>query len=1082
MKPVRLVMQAFGSYAGRTVIDFEKPNQNIFLITGDTGAGKTTVFDAIVFALYGEASSSTNRKDGAELQSQYAALDVEPYVELTFTENSGGRDLLYTVRRSPRHFRKAKRSGAADQAVPESIDLFMPDGSEYPQKEAAAKLVEITGLTKEQFSQVAMIAQGEFMELLRASSDRKREIFRKLFGTEIFDRIVRILSMQVSGKKTQILEAQSAMLAEVRHCSLPEQEDGEGADREAGDPSAEEKLSELIKLRQQLMSEKKMNAAALARFTELLEWLCGKMEQALSDLSEKTRQASILRDEKRGQYTQAKTLAASFEQLEQARARLMELDSMEEEIRDTEKTGEKIEDAYEILQCYTALQESDKSVTAKSAELSDQREKLPLLQKVQSLREAALLQAKQREDEERSTDTKVRERVRLALDTLEKAQAANEKKERCEKAAREAGNLLLQADENLRAYDKKAAEWQETQSRLSGADGRFAEWEMHIRSGRDISQLIRRAKEQRRDLEQQRQSARQAAEAYSFVARACEEKRAAYESANSAFLDAQAGYLAATLMDGKPCPVCGSTHHPAPCSTPSGNQGLTREKIDALSQEVSALEKERMEKSALSGAAAKVLLEKQKNYTEAVQTIRTNLVNADTGLEIPDEISLDDEIKILRAWADILKAQEEKLRTDAAKLKEASDNLKGVAEERTSLRSKLQEAQEADTKAKEELSGATAALIEIGSHLHDLRTKAEAQKALENADAALSGAAAAAESARKDAQENREQLNSCAALIRQYEAELPLLEKDRSRKEAAYQDILAKKHFADDASWMELTSGWTKEDRKAMRDKVSRFRQDKAAVTGALETARKAVSGQEKPDLEALSAAQEEAQQQLDRMQGEERRLRQIYSTNQAALDSLKPQLQERTKVMEEYGRICDLYERLGGKQTGARMDIETFVQRRYLQRILRCANARFSEMSAGQFEVRMVDLAKAGTGRNHGLDLLVYSNVTGKEREIRTLSGGESFMAALSLALGMADQIRESQTSINLDIMFIDEGFGTLDDHARDQAVRVLQRMAGGSRMIGIISHVSELKQEIDDQLIITKDDAGSHARWQIS
>ena len=116
-------------------------------------------------------------------------------MELTFTETSGGRDLLYTVRRSPRHFRKAKRSGAANQAVPENIDLFMPDGSEYPQKEAAAKLVEITGLTKEQFSQVAMIAQGEFMELLRASSDRKREIFRKLFGTEIFDRIVRILSM-----------------------------------------------------------------------------------------------------------------------------------------------------------------------------------------------------------------------------------------------------------------------------------------------------------------------------------------------------------------------------------------------------------------------------------------------------------------------------------------------------------------------------------------------------------------------------------------------------------------------------------------------------------------------------------------------------------------------------------------------------------------------------------------------------------------------------------------------------------------------------------------------------------------------
>ena len=1082
MKPVRLVMQAFGSYAGRTVIDFEKPNQNIFLITGDTGAGKTTVFDAIVFALYGEASSSTNRKDGAELQSQYASLDVEPYVELTFTENSGGRELLYTVRRSPRHFRKAKRSGAADQAVPEAIDLYMPDGSEYPQKEAAAKLIEITGLTKEQFSQVAMIAQGEFMELLRASSDRKREIFRKLFGTEIFDRTVRLLAMKVAGKKTQILEAQSAMLAEVRHCSLPVQADGSDTDGGAHDSSAEEKCAELMKLRQQLLSEKKMNAAALARFTELLEWQCGQLEQELSDLSEKTRQASTLRDEKRRQYTQAKTLAATFEQLEQARARLLELDSMEEEIRGVEKTGEKIEDAYEILQCYTALQEAEKSLTAKSAELLRQREKLPLLQKAQNLREAALLQAKEREDEERSADTKVRERVRQALDTLDKAQAAKEKKERCEKTAKEAENLLLQADENLRAYDKKAAEWQETQARLSGADGRLAEWEMRFRSGREIAQLIRKTKEQYKDLEQQRQSARQAAEDYSLVTRACEEKRAAYESANSAFLDAQAGYLAATLMEGKPCPVCGSTHHPAPCSAPAGDKGLTREKIDALSQEVSALEKERMEKSARSGAAAKVLLEKQKNYTEAVQTIRTNLVNADTGLEIPEEITLDDEIKILRAWADILKSQEEKLREDAAKLKEASDNLKEVAGERIRLQTKLREAQEADTKAKEELSGAAAALFEIGSRLHDFRTKEEAQKAQENADAALSGAAAAAESARKDAQESREQLSRCFALIQQYEADLPLLEEDRSRKEAVYQDILEKKHFADDASWMEMTRKWTKEDSSAMRDRVSRFRQDKAAVTGAMEAAQKGVSGQEKPDLEALMSAQEKAQQQLDRTQEEERKLRQLYTTNKAALDSLKPQLQQRTKVMEEYGRICDLYERLGGRQTGARMDIETFVQRRYLQRILRCANARFSEMSAGQFELRMVDLTKAGTGRNHGLDLLVYSNVTGKEREIRTLSGGESFMAALSLALGMADQIRESSASINLDIMFIDEGFGTLDDHARDQAVRVLQRMAEGSRMIGIISHVSELKQEIDDQLIITKDDTGSHARWQIS
>jgi len=163
-------------------------------------------------------------------------------------------------------------------------------------------------------------------------------------------------------------------------------------------------------------------------------------------------------------------------------------------------------------------------------------------------------------------------------------------------------------------------------------------------------------------------------------------------------------------------------------------------------------------------------------------------------------------------------------------------------------------------------------------------------------------------------------------------------------------------------------------------------------------------------------------------------------------------------------------------------MDLETFVQRYYLQKILSAANTRFDAMSAGQFELRMTGVEQAGEGKNRGLDLMVYSTVTGKEREIRTLSGGESFMAALSIALGMADQIQQSSSAIHLDIMFIDEGFGALDEHAREQSVKVLKQMAGGSKLIGIISHVTELKQEIDDQLLVRKDASGSHAGWQIS
>ena len=207
-----------------------------------------------------------------------------------------------------------------------------------------------------------------------------------------------------------------------------------------------------------------------------------------------------------------------------------------------------------------------------------------------------------------------------------------------------------------------------------------------------------------------------------------------------------------------------------------------------------------------------------------------------------------------------------------------------------------------------------------------------------------------------------------------------------------------------------------------------------------------------------------------------------LIKTDRKVYESLSVELERRGRVAQLCSRMDELYNLLAGKVTGARMDIETFVQRYYLERILYAANRRFREMTAGQFELRMYGLEKAGEGKNHGLDLMVYSAVTGKVREIGTLSGGESFMAALAMALGMADQIQENSAAIHLDMMFIDEGFGSLSDNARTQAIRVLKRMAGDAKLIGIISHVTELKQELSDQLEVTRDDFGSHVCWNNS
>ena len=292
---------------------------------------------------------------------------------------------------------------------------------------------------------------------------------------------------------------------------------------------------------------------------------------------------------------------------------------------------------------------------------------------------------------------------------------------------------------------------------------------------------------------------------------------------------------------------------------------------------------------------------------------------------------------------------------------------------------------------------------------------------------------------------------------------------------------MAEKDLAE-SEWKLLAGKYDRKTPQKLQNTVDHYNRKKAAAESLRNTARAAIGDQQRPVLQKLEEAGKTAEQIMNRTRAVLEEVKEYETADRSVRDALVPAMEERKLRMEEYRRLNDLYSLLAGRVTGSRMDIETYVQRYYLERILHAANRRFQEMSAGQFILRMYDIEKAGEGKNRGLDLMVYSTVTGKEREIRTLSGGESFMAALSLALGMADQIQESAASVHLDMMFIDEGFGSLDDHSREKAVRVLQNMAEGSKMIGIISHVTELKQEIEDQLIVSKDEEGSHVRWQIS
>lgn len=766
MRPIKLTMQAFGSYAKKTTVDFSESVGNLFLITGDTGAGKTTIFDAIVFALYGEASSVANKKEGVLLQSQYADVDVCPEVTLTFSE--GGGDAVYEVCRVPRHVRRLKKASAKGNTTkeePGSVQLTLPDGTVCPAKETDARLEEIVGLSKSQFMQIAMIAQGEFMELLRAKSDTKKEIFRKLFHTDIYENIVREFDNRKKEKEKEIAVIRTQTQTLIGRVRLPE--DYEHTD-------------ELLALQKEIMQG---TLANLDSYVEQLGMLNDELRERLEFVNVQGEQKKKRRDETRDAYTRAQALQKSYEQ--QARAR------------------------EELAAC--------------------------------------------------------------GMDLAESAQAEETTKKH-----------LTESEEQLNRLLERAAQAEQGLTTLRQQE-------------QELTQLAGRAKQSKLRYEQTRQ--------------AYMDQKEHYDLEYQRFLDAQAGVLAQTLIPGVPCPVCGATEHPHPATIGGGERVADRSQLENMQKE---LERDR-------------------------------------------------------------------------------DRMEQAAQQAKTLATELQ--------------------VKTGQY--------EQQK-----------------------EQNEQQFEQTLAQKRQ---------------------ALAKKQ--------QMQQEWNMHHARTERIRAALQLQQAAEET---------IDGAPRPDMISLGERMDRAAEELRAADKDCERYRTWVRDNTESYAQLSERLAARQEIIAEHARLDLLYRMVSGNVKGARMDLETYVQRYYLEQVLHAANSRFAEMSAGQFELRMYDIEKAGEGKNRGLDLMVYSTVTGREREIRTLSGGESFMAALALALGMADQIRMRAAAINLDMLFIDEGFGSLDEHSRGQAVRVLKNMAEGSRLIGLISHVTELKQEIDDQLVVTRDEKGSHVMWQ--
>lgn len=1111
-------MQAFGSYGKKTEIDFTRTTQNLFLVTGNTGAGKTTIFDAIVFALYGEASSTANKKDGTILQSQYSEINLEPYVELCFEEEEGGERKEYTVRRVPRHLRTVTRGaakGVGTREINGSISLVMPDGTEYPSKEADRKIEELVGLTKQQFMQVAMIAQGEFMELLRAKSDDKKVIFRKLFNTQLYQRIAEELGERKKTAEKELEQVRTECRTLVSNLELPSEKEARenGLFVEKNSLSEEEKEADLLLLQKLKSQIKDGKTLPIEEFFEGLIVLKDSLQKRCEQGEEDLKEAERKRDQAMAALAKGDSLKKAYEQLKEAEALLEECRKEEPGIQEMEALGGKLKQAYELENSFLLVTAARKARQELFEGLKKEEEKLPELteeEKEAGIREQS---AKKEADEKLALFSQLKERATNAEKLFDKQKELISKERKDTKALAEAKNLEKEKRQTLEHLEAQAKADQEQLQALEGVTEKLVKKQEERKRLLALQDTQKELCQKKKKAEAQEKKAEKAQEAY----RKGKEEYTAflnvYEEARQHFLDAQAGFLAAGLKAGEPCPVCGSLEHPLPCKSPWQTESLTREGLETMSDTLEQLRKSQEMQAAAAGEEKARFEQEVQKLAEETGKLWKVLEEAgypeEEGESATDRAALQIIVQnveerengwqgaVSQAILLVLEVLGRKIATLVARVTEEEQALQVLSKEEKELREAGKLLQKRQEDCRKEIDAARLAVSGQESTLAGVREQRklterqieetkfssceEAKEKLCRAEEERDVSKALYERESKVSKTLGERQKQCQALIERYRRELPEKEEELEAKLQAYGQQLKEKEISEE-EWMLLTRNYDREASERIAKKVRAFREKKAGAESQKKTSLTGIQNEKEPDMESLKGRVSETENRQRKARETAEKYRGWKQEVSKVQEGLEERIIQNKKRMEEYDRLDNLYRLVSGNVTGARMDLETYVQRFYLEQILDAANRRFLEMSAGQFELRMYDLEKAGEGRNKGLDLMVYSTVTGKVREIRTLSGGESFMAALSLVLGMADQIQESSAAIHLEIMFIDEGFGSLDEHSRQQAVRVLQEMAAGNRLTGIISHVTELKQEIDDQLIVTKDDEGSHVRWQLS
>ena len=993
MMPISLTLSAFGPYPDTITIDFESFQEDgLFLITGPTGSGKTMIFDAMIFALYGKTSGQIRQTDS--LRCDHALNEIPTFVEFSFSLHQQN----YTIKRNPKYYLEGKKTPKQPSAL-----LILPDGKMVEGiKEVNQKMISLLGVDDQQFKQICMIAQGEFTKLIMASSDEREKVLRELFHSETYQKLEEKLKVHLK--------------------------------------TYQDKYDLLLNKRKDLMQELQVedHQEYLSKQTKLIASQQKEYDDLKKDLDQKKQQLQLYRLQNQ-RLIQLKDLKQQFQDLKK----------QENDYQELNKTVDTLKKAQETNYLYISYIKQQKKLQTLKLNQEDFLKQLKKLEKDYQEKKVQANSLDYKQQTKEKLQNQIQETKQL-INQIYQYQNDYQNLQTLKQQYRmldEEHKLFLKKKEKfengLQRDQERIQSEQQVQSKyelIKQQYVRLNEQKVKVHQLSDYYDQILKLNENKSDLQEE----------YTVVEKQVDHEKMQYNQMEKLYFRKQAGIFALQLKEDQPCPICGSLHHPHPAQIEK--EDITKEKLDQQAKKV------KQQEHRLQDILQKILLSNQKKEMLVKQTKQLS-----SELNIQEEISKEIFIKEL----DHLSKDEKRMKKEYLELQ---DELKYIQKLKKSVALSLKDMSTYESK---ELKQAQS-LENIQVQIHQLSGKLD--------DSLRQYEIGEVNKNYQQVQKEYRQLSLEIETIQQdYEkvknkyleikTKISSLNQQIIQEQEIYDELDNKYHTALDAFINEeefLNLKTQINQISILEKKYQDYLISLKSLNEQIISLENEVKDSTYVDLSSLSETIKEVNQQLREKNDDLEKLKIDYSLKEKMIKDIQKINQQLEKDEDTYQRYLDLYNLASGKNN-ARVSIERYVLATYFENMLVYANVIMKQLSQGRYQLLRKD--DAGKGRSQqGLELDVFDQESGNIRSIKTLSGGESFKAALSLALGLSRMVQDYAGGIELNTLFIDEGFGSLDSQSLDQAMNCLMELHHENKLIGIISHVSDLKDRIERQLVVER------------